>query len=152
MVAVIAQRVLILPVRKKTENHWSPSFAHSDLDRVSQRDEAKPVVARSDGRPISVVDEERWLTEFDRRKAPKAHTGLCGDGVPNEETTRNANEAGRVFSDTDSDEDASTGSDDGLPAGQCRSKRLHLDLAAASVYKRHSRTVPASSRCSFHKD
>ena len=95
---------------------------------------------RHDGSPIFRLDDEWWLTEFDKRKAPEPRTDLAGDNVRDEDFTTNANEAGSVSSDTGSADESCTGSDDGLPRGPLRSKRPVTTEVAASG-SGHGRSV-----------
>ena len=114
--------------------HALLSWIHR-ADAASQAQESKPVFQREDGRAIFPPEELWWLTEFEKRKASEDNIGdLSGEIVPDEDLTRNPNEAGAADSTDESsmseDEDFS-GSDDGLPAGPSR-RPARLKLSAQS--------------------
>ena len=92
-------------------------------DLASQRNEMKPAFKRKDGHAIFPPDDEWWLTEFERRKPHEPQTDLAGDSIPDENLTKNPDQAGHSSSEDDTDEDDSGISDDGLPAGPRRHKK-----------------------------
>ncbi len=91
--------------------HALLSWIHR-ADAASQAQESKPAFQREDGSAIFPPEELWWLTEFEKRKPCEDNVGdLSGEVVPDEDLTRNPNEAGAAdFTDESSmseDEDFS---------------------------------------------